>query len=483
MCFTLTAQSKVEIYVSSNDCTKCLSGLTNVLNYFEKNELPMSSLLIVTDYKSMKKKLLSEFNYLNDEMIICDKIRTLNEIPDNRSVCIFISGDKVNMKIALSELNLKNIETFFSPYEYLYPLQIDTLRDTIFESGNFYASGEASNLILFQRTLQVFKLIKFEENNDLSYFDFTIPVEESSFNQAKNIIERNSKINVLDYNASVNVNKEAHLPMMNASSVSVDGNRINIFANRYFYIPENVEDLAHKGFVFLEKFEVGNNILKPNGIFPIVPITKEKNEKYGYFIFYNHQRVDSNIFFSYYNKMTEDPSGKLLDDNYFGCLYSVTSNGMEIIKDFKFRKTLIPDSLQSELKKFSHGNNPKYLQVGDKNFILYKNLGILLDLNTGNVLGINQLIKSILNIETSINPNYIFDFNISLGGFTIVYYDKSKKGTILLSKYKENGVLTSYKIMHEGVIDFLSIEGNIFRIFQKVDDADEFRIGTFVIPD
>jgi hypothetical protein len=39
------------------------------------------------------------------------------------------------------------------------------------------------------------------------------------------------------------------------------------------------------------------------------------------------------------------------------------------------------------------------------------------------------------------------------------------------------------KIMHEGAIDFLSIEGNIFRILQKVDDANEFRIGTFAIPD
>ena len=64
-----------------------------------------------------------------------------------------------------------------------------------------------------------------------------------------------------------------------------------------------------------------------------------------------------------------------------------------------------------------------------------------------------------------------------------MYYDKSKMGTVLLSKYKENGVLTTNKIMHEGAIDFLSIEGNIFRILQKVDDANEFRIGTFAIPD
>ncbi len=479
-CAILYSQKTMEVYVSSKDCLKCIAGISNIIKIFEEKPSLYPMLKIITDYKSNRIRIQNEFQGLPRKNIILDKTLINRTVTNGRSICVLKDGNEINEKILIKDLNEKKINIIREWIKTMVPIATANIPDSLFEAGVFRPSGDAENIVLLHKLLQKYLVIQIL-GDSVSHFVKDIKIKQDEYDKIGAEIKLTKGFEVLEFDSARTLNKLTRLPILSVASTSVDGNRLLSYKNIYYYTVEGEENIANRGFVFLEQSTILGDSIRSNRFLPIEPFELE-GIKMAFFIFYNHQKVSDNLYFSYYNILSDDMDRKKLENNYFGCLYSLENDKIEIKKQFKFGNLDLPDSLQFELKKFSHGNSPKYFHLNGGDYILYKNLLQILDLNSGAVINFQDFITDKFRVKEQLDCRYIFDFFCNDDKFILAYYENKIPSSLLLSIFNTVGQGSTSTLSHKTKIDYLSINPDKTTVLYKDDEKGLFELKIYPNP-
>jgi len=475
----LSAQKVVEIYLSSNDCVKCISGISNIVGLFEKHKFPKPALRIITDFKSNKKRVLNEFEYLEDSLVVYDKDVIATMLPESRSKYLIRQGNEILETKYISDIkseDLVKMEALFKTIDFETVLHIP---DTIFEKGNFTAYIGNKNIVLFQKASQTYLIIPFHEGS-MKPFYHKVSESRQSYTELMRSISSTNKINLLDYDSSLVLNQKIKLPLSNIASYFLNGDTLFQYKNVYFYQSKDGGSIANRGFVFLEKQLIGKEEIKSFGNYAINPFIKGK-DTWAPFLFYPHQHIGEGRYFTYYNLLSGDTNGKKLDHTYFGGVYSIGQSGTESLKDFKFGITGLPDSVQETIRKFSYGNNPKYFSFKGGDYVLYKNFAQVLDLKSGRLIALHDFIWENFHVKADQNEFFfIWDIYCADDVMNIVYYHETKPG-LLLARYQPDQLAEIRNVNFTGDPGAVSIDDKKLIALRKLDDEGILEIKLYPV--
>ncbi|GAB4488256.1 MAG: hypothetical protein OHK0019_04310 [Saprospiraceae bacterium] len=448
-----------------------------ILKYCSANNY--DNVKIVTDYKSSKASILRNFEGLPDSIISCDKLLILKMIPDNRSTCYFVDQDGSQRKILLTE-SAKLIHND----QFIEPNAILKIPDSLFENGNFRTLYDNNKFVLFNRSLQKYLIINtntFEGAPRVYYHDEIMT--KDAFERAKNIIQSKKGVSLLDFESSKEINNKVRLPMSNVVSACLNEDTIFQFINIYFYSKDDGDNLSNRGFVFLQKrvvtFDSMSNV---SFQIHIEPKMLPDSSFIGFYIFYDHQKITSNEYFSFYSVYPDNDKSKKLENQYLACIYTIDNEKIKIKKDFKFAKLNIEDTIQYDIRKFSYGNNPKYFFFKKEHFVLYKNISKVINLESGEVFTINDFIAKNMNQKVSTDYEYIFDFYASENDMKILYFSKWQPGVLKLTTITKNNSVETVNLNHKGNIDFVKVFSTEILLLNKSDDEGVVYIKRFLHP-
>jgi hypothetical protein len=409
-------------------------------------------------------------------MVVCDKALIAKTIPDNASAFVYTSNQGTQIKQPLTHLDFDKIAGARAS---ILPKAIYQIKDTIFEKGNFATASHGDQIVLFQKQLQLALTIQLKHNT-FEYAYSNLAISKPEYSMLSNLIEGKKHLPFFPYDSAAVRNRKAKLPMQTVSAINIDGNKVQAFKSVYFYFLDQNGNLANKGFDFLEELGIGaNQELVPGQAIILEPFILPDSALVGFFIFYKHQRLGENRYFSYYNLYNDKENRFKIENRYFGGVYSIQDGSISVEKHYKIGQVEMSDSLQIVLRKFAYGNSPVYFSIDQQGYVLYKNFAQVLDLQTGTLTGLRDFLKLHTQQDLGADFNFIYDFVMDSGGFKIAYLDQQKLGSVQYAAFSPGKGLRQVQIERPGNFDYLSIGSDQILMLTKMEEKNLIEIKLF----
>jgi hypothetical protein len=471
----LAAQNQIDVYISSSDCIKCTSALSQILHFYEKN--PISRVQVFTDFNSNKIRLLRDFPELKDSDITCDRDLIRRKAPDGRSLLEYRDGAGAPMAMLLTELDLPALRAKQTiPAENRWEIP-----DSLLERGNYTPCIQGDRVVLEQYQLQEVLYAQLLPDRAITQ-RWSLQTSRLEYEAIRGLLKNKKQINALSYDSAFLLNQQNRLPMQSTEAIQVDQDTLRMFRSFYFYLPTTGGGLGNRGFVFAQQLRIDEQLrLLPQNATLIELAVLPDSVLVAPFIHAPHQSLGQGRYFAFYN-LYNDPENRFkLSDRYLGCIYTPGPNGLMVHENLRLGAVAAPDSVQIAFRRSAYGNGPLYFSCQGKHYILLKFSTQVLDVSQGRIESFSDFIKNIYPDKPIQAPQILYGLRSQEQQLEWVCKYPDQVG-LFYHRIGPDGQWISKRLDYTGQVDALSIQERRILVLVKNEARNLVEIQVFPLP-
>lgn len=445
--FILASNAKIDVYISSRDCFKCISQTKEISKRINQKEYDLN---IFVEYKSKKNQVLvSMGDVISEANLIVNRDEVLKRTEDGNSV-IEISCGNLEYSSLLNDFDINDLNKLCSN-ENSYSRK--SVPDSLFEHGNFKIFIEDDRYYFLHNDYDVLKYVDISDTGSPKGIDFDISISADDYNDFANRFAKETGKKVLHHRSAVVNANNNFLPIQSNKSIFLYGEKIVLLQTLNFFIHDKKGEYMFKGKNFISIAEItDDNTLK----FTRNQVSIDTSSSYNTAITMSvpHVNLGGSNFVAPIRLYNNADSDNLMSENAIAVSYTINEDNTISFGDREFIGKMDADmSTQMKLRKFLYGSS--HFSSIDQDLILtYGPLEKVVDIQKAKLYSIDDFLTS--TYDTQAMPDNVNTIGIDLSK------NKFTQGYVLNKEFfiRNFGTYTFEKILK---CDFPSHEkGNIY---------------------
>ena len=450
--YAQSQNTQVLIFITDNDCYKCIMPLNNIFKELEKFSqiIDSSRLKINTDSKIIKNRLREEFPLLPESIFNVDQSYVRDITSDSRSKIWIKSKDKILFDYSINKLSQSDINSIFKEIGIIHPANVYLLKNDRFESGKYnpLTFSNQCYFSLLERIRPSLLLGKIDNKRFITSY-FKDVISENQYIKYLATISTKWNYNFYDFNSVKKVCSENHINISRVKSATCFSDQLFLVREiASIYNQENETILRNFDFLETYNLSIKNDTLcyefERGKI--ISPFKKDLIE-YGPFISEPFFQIDSSLYLYYrnYSDITKPMTNELIGGKLDFSSVELGYGNELITKDISES-----DQLKDKMKLFLYGNGTKLFFYNNKPFIAFLFLDKILDIDGDKVYSLVDWLKlfSVNFNSVDLEVNSICDVDVFNNTLRVVFHDSNSNYRYIKLEDKNISMFTLSKPLY-----------------------------------